>query len=443
MTASLAGGSKGARLPLPPLPHWETIPDDPKAAVRETKAALRTRIAASGRSVEDVFAIVEQRVATEVAAIRDEQARGGQAWPVIDYDDIAAGAVAADDVTMLRRRGCLVVRGHFPRGQALTWDQEIVDYLEANRFFESYRGPGDDFFASAGSKPKIYPIFWSPPQMQARQSDRMAHVQTFLNRQWTSEADGVRWFDPERNLLYPDRIRRRPSGTSSMGLGAHMDPGTLDLWMTAEFQAAFRHLFDGTAEQYDPWDAAHRTAGPQYPGSTMCSAYRTFQGWTALSDMDADQGVLHTVPIPEAIAYLMLRPLLADVPEDDMCGVTVNRVFPVNQRWHPLLMTARCAVPDIRAGDSVWWHCDMVHTVAPVRDQRGWANVMYVPAAPWCARNEQYAERVRETFVAGFSPPDFPDESYERDWSNRFHLDDLNAIGRRGVGLDAQGVPGL
>ena len=65
--------------------------------------------------------------------------------------------------------------------------------------------------------------------------------------------------------------------------------------------------------------------------STMCSAFRTFQGWTALSDMAHDQGVLHTVPIPGAMAYLMLRPLLADVPEDDMCGVTVNQVFPASQ----------------------------------------------------------------------------------------------------------------
>ena len=63
----------------------------------------------------------------------------------------------------------------------------------------------------------------------------------------------------------------------------------------------------------------------------MCSAFRTFQGWTALSDMGHDQGVLHTVPIPGAMAYLMLRPLLPDVPDDDMCGVTVNQVFPASE----------------------------------------------------------------------------------------------------------------
>jgi len=417
------------------LPHWEEPPADLKAAVREIKAALRARIAASGRTVEEVFAVVEEQIRAEVDEIAAAKERGEQVWPVIDYADIAAGTVPADSLAKLRRRGCLVVRAHFDRDQAVQWDRDIVDYVESNRFFENYRGPGDDFFGSVGSRPEIYPIYWSPAQMQARQSDRMAKVQAFLNSQWKHESGGVRWFDPNRDSLYPDRIRRRPEGANSNGLGTHLDPGTLDLWMTEAYQRAFRHLFDGTVEQYDPWDAAHRTAGPQYPGSTMCSVFRTFQGWTALSDMDHDQGVLHTVPIPGAMAYLMLRPLLPDVPDDDMCGVTVNQVFPANEKWHPLLMEALTGIPDVTAGDSVWWHCDMIHSVAPVQNQRGWGNVMYIPAAPWCPRNERYAANVRDAFRTGESPGDFPAEHYEREWTNRFQPENLNVTGRRGLGL--------
>jgi hypothetical protein len=104
------------------------------------------------------------------------------------------------------------VRGHFGRDQALSWDQELEDYVTANGFFESYRGPADRFFSRIGGKPAIYPIYWSRPQMQARQSDRMARVQAFLNHMWKHESGGVRWFDPDRDSLYPDRIRRRPQG---------------------------------------------------------------------------------------------------------------------------------------------------------------------------------------------------------------------------------------
>jgi hypothetical protein len=62
--------------------------------------------------------------------------------------------------------------------------------------------------------------------------------------------------------------------------------------------------------------------------------------------------------------------------------------------------------------------------------------VIYIPAAPWCPRNEEYSTSVRSAFVTGSSPSDFPEEHYERDWSGRFSADELNAVGRRGLGLD-------
>jgi hypothetical protein len=423
------------------LPHWETIPDDIPAAVVEIKRALRARIEASGRSVADVFAEVEEGIRAEVADVAATRARGEQVWPEIDFADIEAGTVSEAQLAQLARRGCAVVRGHFPRAQAEAWDRAAVDYVDSNHFFEHYTGPADDFFATLSmSKPEIYPIYWSRSQMEARQSPRMATVQSFLNARWTHESEGRVWFDPDVDTMYPDRIRRRPPGTNSGGLGAHLDPGTLDLWMSEGYQRHFRHLFSGDVAAYDPWDAAYRTEAVQFPGSTMCSAFRTFQGWTALSEMRHDQGVLHTVPIPGAMAYLMLRPLLDDVPEDDMCGVQPNRTIPVDERWHALLLEGLSGIPDVGPGDSVWWHCDMIHAVAPVEDQQGWGNVMYIPAAPRCAKNETYVESVREAFLSGRSPGDFPVEDYEVSWPDRFRVEELNAIGRRGLDLEAAPV---
>jgi hypothetical protein len=83
-------------------------------------------------------------------------------------------------------------------------------------------------------------------------------------------------------------------------------------------------------------------------------------------------------------------------------------------------MRAMSGIPDVQAGDSVWWHCDMIHSVAPVTDQQGWGNVMYIPAAPWCPRNEAYAASVRDALESGESPSDFPEEHYERNWPDRF-----------------------
>ena len=78
----------------------------------------------------------------------------------------------------------------------------------------------------------------------------------------------------------------------------------------------------------------------------------------------------------------------------------------------------------------------MIHSVAPVRNQRGWGNVIYIPAALWCPRNQAYAHSVREAFISGSSPADFPAEHYERGWLNRFRFEDLNSTGRQGLGID-------
>lgn len=98
-------------------------------------------------------------------------------------------------------------------------------------------------------------------------------------------------------------------------------------------------------------------------------------------------------------------------------------------------MRALSAIPNVEAGDSVWWHCDLIHAVAPVKNQRGWGNVMYIPAAPMCDKNLAYAATVADAFFGGRSPEDFPEEDYEVDWDDRFRQEDLNEIGRTSMGI--------
>lgn len=364
---------------------YETLPTDAKTAIREMKAKLRQQIG----DVQQVFEKLSAKIEARVAEIDALKAQGLPVWPEVPYSDIAAGTVSEATRNEIKRRGCAVIKGNFPREQALAWDRAMLNYLDANHFDDVYKGPGDSFFGSLeASRPEIYPIYWSQAQMQARQSDNMAAVQSFLNRLWKSESNGKQWFDPDVSVIYPDRIRRRPPGTTSKGLGAHTDSGALERWLLPAYQRVFAHVFNGNFDDYDPWDAAHRTEVEEYTvdNTTKCSVFRTFQGWTALSDMLPGQGLLHVVPIPEAMAYVLLRPLLDDVPDDELCGVAPGKVLPVSEKWHPLLMKALTSIPAITAGDSVWWHCDVIHCVAPVDNQQGWGNVMYIPAAPMCEK---------------------------------------------------------
>ncbi|MDE9498954.1 DUF1479 domain-containing protein [Xenorhabdus bovienii] len=409
------------------------FPDDYRQKIRRMKQAMREQIG----DVESLFAQVCDRIEKEIAAARVDEKNIGSAWPEIHGSDVAERKVTEQTLQKIKRRGCLVVRQNFPRDKALAWDQSMLDYLDINNFDRVYQGPGDNFFDSLeASRPEIYPIYWSHAQMEARQSEEIARVQSFLNRLWKFESNGVSWFDPDINMIYPDRIRRRPPGTTSKGLGAHTDSGTLERWLQPAYQKVFNKIFTNRFGEYDPWDAAYRPEVTEYDNTTKCSVFRTFQGWTALSDMALGQGLLHVVPVPEAIAYILLRPLLNDVPEDELCGVAPNKALPISEKWHPHLVRGLCSIPSLQAGDSVWWHCDLIHSVAPVENQQGWGNVMYIPAAPLCDRNLAYAHHVADALEHGTSPADFPKEHYEKNWKGRFTAADLNIIGLRGLGLN-------
>ena len=412
----------------------EILPADHKAAIRQLKRELRAQIG----DVQAVFDRLSDKIATRVAEINAMKNNGETVWPVIPFEDVKNGTITTAQREAVKRCGCAVIKGHFPREQALAWDNAMLDYLDLNQFDDVYKGPGDNFFGTlTASRPEIFPIYWSQAQMQARQSEEMAQVQSFLNRLWTFESNGTQWFNPDVSVIYPDRIRRRPPGTTSKGLGAHTDSGALERWLLPAYQQVFARVFDGNVDQYDPWNAAHRTEVEEYTvdNTTKCSVFRTFQGWTALSDMIPNQGLLHVVPIPEAMAYILLRPLLDDVPEDELCGVAPGRVLPISEKWHPLLIDALTSIPALDAGDSVWWHCDVIHSVAPVDNQQGWGNVMYIPAAPMCEKNLAYAKKVKAALETGASPGDFPREDYEKNWQDRFTLNDLNIHGKRALGM--------
>ena len=406
-----------------------TLPADVHAAIRDTKARLRRQIG----DVAGLFAEVEKDMLEEVHAVTTA---GADAFPVVEYDAVAAGTVPASTVEAIHRRGCAVIRGTFPRAQAESWDAELADYLARNNFADGYAGPADDVFGElTSSKPQIYPIYWSKPQLQARQSERMSTARTFLNSFWRNESEGRVWFDPTRDTGYPDRIRRREPGSSSKGLSAHTDSGSVERWLLPAYQRVFRHVFTGRWADYDPWDAAHRTEVDEFESTVMCSAFRTFQGWTALSSMRPTDGVLHVVPVPSAMAYLLLRALQDDVADDDLCGAANGRVLAVTEKWHSVLLPALTPIPAVEPGDTVWWHGDVIHSVADVSDQERWGNVMYIPAAPLCEKNARYAAECGRHFLAGTSPGDFAPENYEAGWPDRATLADLTATGRAQLGL--------
>ena len=127
--------------------------------------------------------------------------------PEVDYRDIRGGSVSEGMRQAIRRTGCAIVRGVFPETVASGWFAELGEYLEANDYEGrevEKRGLDQYFSALKAGKPQIFNVYWSKPQVMARQDPRLAETRAFLDRLWAYE--GV--FDPDRQCTYADRVRR-------------------------------------------------------------------------------------------------------------------------------------------------------------------------------------------------------------------------------------------
>jgi hypothetical protein len=361
-------------------------------------------------------------MSAQVAAIVDQRDGGGVVIPVVSFGDVASGTVDDDLRATIRQRGCVIVRGAFDRALAEDWDRQLGEYLDTNQFWNRY-AERDPVGASTGSR--IAGVYWSRPQIEARQHDNMATVREFLNGFWKHESEGRTWFDPTHDIGYPDRIRRREPGVSSKGLNPHTDSASAAGWRLPENLLVNRHVLAGNVVGYDPYDAAYRT-DPLGPIRLPSDVFRTFQGWTALSEMWPTDGVLHAIPIPAAASYLVLKGLAAD------CGLLPDEPeSPRRIKADDLLMPALSPISTVHPGDTVWWHGDLIHSVGAASNEIRSGNVMYIAATPTCPRNDKYANGMVELFNSGESPRDFPNEGFEMQFTNRASTADLNPRGRQ------------
>ncbi|RDU94700.1 DUF1479 domain-containing protein [Trinickia dinghuensis] len=410
--------------------HIEDLP----AAIRAAKKQLRECLP----NYKAVFAQVEADIRRKADVIVEKRRRGEPVIPEIRYADIAAGQVSEAAIAAIKDCGACVVRGVFDPQRAAKWDEAIADYVDSNRLDGKLAHRAEDkyFGDLASSKPQIYGIYWSGPQMEARQSPELTATRVFLNRLWKWESEGRIHFDPERAPAYADRLRRRPPGSESLGLSAHCDGGSVERWLDENFRRVYRHVFSGEWHRYDAFDAAYRPEAREIPSPAVCSMFRTFQGWTALTQQGPGDGTLQLVPIANAMVYILLRALQDDVADDDLCGAMPGRALSINSKWHAPLQEALSSIPLMQPGDTVFWHSDVIHAVEDAHRGTGYSNVMYIAAAPGCSKNDEYLKRQLPAFLKGESPPDFPADHFETDFSGRATEGALTELGRQQLGFD-------
>jgi hypothetical protein len=407
----------------------ENLPD----AIRSVKKTLREALP----NYAETFGDVEREIRRKIGEIVSAREAGDPVIPILEYSEIAAGAVSPQMVAKIKDRGACIIRNTFPIDQARAWDDEIGRYVEENGLNEKLANAAEDkyFGTLAAAKPQIYGIYWSRPQVQARQAESLTQVRAFLNRLWLAESEGQRHFNPDEVPVYADRIRRRPPGSTSLGLSPHVDGGSVERWLDENFRKVYRHVFSGNWREYNPFDAAWRPAVREIPSPAVCSMFRTFQGWTALTRQGRGDGTLQLIPITNAMVYLLLRALQDDVPETDLCGAKPGCALSVQPEWHAPLFEAVTPIPLMQPGDTVFWHSDVIHAVENEHKGPGYSNVMYIAATVGCAKNTAYLAKQAPAFLAGETPPDFAPDNFEVDFQGRATEADLSALGRSQLGL--------
>ena len=400
-------------------------------AIRAAKRTLRQQIP----DYKERFEALTAAVKSDIADIQAIRAKGECPVPEIAFD--ALDQVTEAQRENIKRRGCVVIKGVFPRAQIEAWNSDIAHYLDDVKYLERMeekRGIDQYFSALASSKPQIYSVYWSKPQMQARQSEALARTRQWLNRLWKYQHDGADVFNPDQELTYVDRVRQRQPGDATLGLSPHCDGGTIERWIDPGYQQVYRHIFGGDLSAYDAFDAAYRTVAREIPSPAVCRMFRTFQGWTALTRQGPGDGTLNVLPIANAVPWMLLRALQDDVPEDELCGAQAGRAMLVSEQYHAMLLDGYGPIPQVEAGDTVWWHPDVIHGVEDKHQGTGYSNVIYIGAAPDCDKNRLFSDLQRAAFETGASSPDFAAENYELGFEGRAMLSDLSPLGRRQMG---------
>jgi len=395
---------------------------------------FKRKMAPRRDALKRAYASVTDHIRRATEIIHTEVAAGRPVIPEVEYADIKDSKVSEAARQAIRRTGCVVVRGVFPEALAREWFAEVGEYLETNRYEarEVEKRSLDKYFSALkAGKPQIFNIYWSKPQVLARQDPKLAETRAFLDHLWKFE--GV--FNPDRQCTYADRARRRAPGDKTLGLSPHMDAGTVERWIDPGYQLVYDKVFNGDWRGYDPFDATDRLKTREIPSPAVCSMFRTYQGWTALTQQGPHDGTLRLIPIAEGICYVLLRALQDDVGESDLCGAMPGRALGVSSEWHPDLMPGLVSIPEVMPGDAVFWHTDICHAVGDEHAGSEYASVLYIGSAPDCPKNRAYLPKQKQAFLDGRSAPDFAAMDFEVDFRGRATENDLTDLGRAQMGF--------
>ncbi|EMT70449.1 Putative protein ybiU [Fusarium odoratissimum] len=366
------------------------------------------------KSNQDALTAAWARLTARLAELSDEiEEKQQRTIPEANYHELVENP-SFELVQRIRQCGSVVIRKTVSQEQALRWLEDV----------------------------------WSKAQQQARSHSQMLKTQAALLSIFTAAPDcKVSLTSP---LVYSDRLRIRNPGDAKFALGPHMDGGSIERWEDPTYRQVYEKILTGNWEEFDAWEMDKRadTVHDLYPGPGSTGLFRSWQGWTSLSE-----GTLLLYPfICERTSYMLMRPLFKpkkpkpefqdrkaylspdnwelDFDTTNFPGSPHHRNQELNDETHPHLELPRTMVcmPKVYPGDSVWWHSDVIHAVESRHNGKNAAAVFYAPAVALTPKNMEYIRDQKATLLSGRPPPDFPGGTGESEFKSRGTGDDLLTV---------------
>lgn len=307
-------------------------------------------------------------VCADLANVTKQLTRdGSNSIPSFDMAHLVDSGLSVSEMALVKERGCLIVRQVISEDEARKQYGILQTYVENNK---------SRVKAWPVESPSMLMLYDSPTQIAIRTHPNHLLLQKTLNNMWHDQS-GLSSPEP---LLYSDGIRDRPPGAPFLGLGPHVDAGSLCRWADEVYRKSYNNIFSGTPELHDCYDLGARREANQYlfPGIAHSRVFRSFQGWTALTPAAPRSGSILLYPsVRVAMAYILLRPFFSppasadDILDAEKWTLDLNSAwFPgtektdsqrVSRTSHPHLHLEKClvAAPAMRPGDSIWWHTDV------------------------------------------------------------------------------------
>ncbi|KAK7032751.1 DUF1479-domain-containing protein [Favolaschia claudopus] len=284
-------------------------------------------------------------------------------------------------IAEIKRKGSVVIKDVVDDDQARAWKASLEEFVKANPQSDGFPEDNKQFFH----------LYWTKAQIQARAHPNMLAASTWL----------INCVDLGTPLSYADRFRIRHPGGTGGNHPPHIDGGSIERWEDENFRACFADILSGAWLKHDPYALEPRLEARTslYRRPNQSSVFRTFQGWLAISKTGPSQGTLKDILAPENWAFDISGPEFPGIfPRDNGFGGPRPTAA---EHPHLLLESTMISIPPVNPGDTVFWHCDVIHSVEPEHTGNEDSAVMYIP-------NAQYVQHQKESFLKGVPPPDFP-----------------------------------